>query len=192
MRCSHGRSISRCSNSVSFLGILVGRAFGSLGVLFAISTFAVFYARRAPYFVVGWGWFLVTLMPVLGLALVGDQVFGDLAGTYLPSIGLFIAVVWGVAALTGKPPIFPMGRRAGDGHPRWAPRLRAIVLLAGHSLVFEHAAEATSGNALAYAILAAVLISQKAKFHRASSIAPRPFARSLGLPEALCVLGRNS
>ncbi|HQU46179.1 MAG: hypothetical protein B7Z73_11275, partial [Planctomycetia bacterium 21-64-5] len=49
--------------------------------------------RHEPYLAVGWLWFLGTLVPVIGLVQVGGQAIAD-RYTYLPSIGLFIAVVW--------------------------------------------------------------------------------------------------
>ena len=54
-------------------------------------------ARRAerPYVFVGWVWFLVSLVPVIGLVQVGEQAHAD-RYTYLPMIGLLIALVWGL------------------------------------------------------------------------------------------------
>jgi Flp pilus assembly protein TadD len=51
---------------------------------------------RRPYITVGWLWYVVTLVPVIGLVQVGEQSIAD-RYTYVPLIGLFIAVVWGVA-----------------------------------------------------------------------------------------------
>jgi protein O-mannosyl-transferase len=55
-------------------------------------------AHRAPYLAVGWLWFLGMLAPVSGLVQVGSQAMAD-RYTYLPSIGLLVAVVWGAADL---------------------------------------------------------------------------------------------
>jgi hypothetical protein len=51
--------------------------------------------RRRPYLLVGWGWYLVSLVPVLGLVQVGLQAHAD-RYTYLPLIGLFLIAAWGV------------------------------------------------------------------------------------------------
>ena len=56
--------------------------------------------RRAPYLLVGWLWYVVTLAPVIGVLQVGWQGMAD-RYTYLPSIGLFLAAVWGAADLAG-------------------------------------------------------------------------------------------
>jgi Flp pilus assembly protein TadD len=52
-------------------------------------------ARQNPYLPVGWFWFLGTLVPTIGIVQVGSQSIAD-RYLYLPSIGLFILVVWGV------------------------------------------------------------------------------------------------
>jgi Flp pilus assembly protein TadD len=54
--------------------------------------------RREPALAVGWVWFLVTLLPVIGLVQVGGQQVADRYG-YVPSIGLSIAVAWGAVRL---------------------------------------------------------------------------------------------
>jgi Flp pilus assembly protein TadD len=54
--------------------------------------------RIQPYLLMGWLWFLVMLVPVIGLVQVGGQSMAD-RYTYLPSIGLFMMVAWGMADL---------------------------------------------------------------------------------------------
>jgi protein O-mannosyl-transferase len=74
---------------------------GAAALLAALTAFAAWKARKAPWLVVGWLWFLGTLVPVIGLVQVGRQAMAD-RYTYLPSIGLFVAIVWGIAALAGE------------------------------------------------------------------------------------------
>jgi Tfp pilus assembly protein PilF len=69
---------------------------GALGVLLAISVWVVRSNRR--YAMVGWLWYLGTLVPVIGLIQVGRQAMAD-RYTYVPLIGLFIIVAWGSAEL---------------------------------------------------------------------------------------------
>jgi protein O-mannosyl-transferase len=64
-------------------------------VLVAITVAVVRYRRRAPYALVGWLWYLAMLLPVCGLVQVGTQAMAD-RYTYLPQIGLIVALVWGV------------------------------------------------------------------------------------------------
>jgi tetratricopeptide (TPR) repeat protein len=59
--------------------------------------------RQRPYLAVGWLWFLGTLVPVLGLVQVGAQALAD-RYTYVPLVGLFIAVSWGAADLAAHSP----------------------------------------------------------------------------------------
>ena len=55
----------------------------------------IWRARQNPYLLAGWFWFLGTLIPAIGLVQVGSQSMAD-RYTYLPSIGLFILIVWGL------------------------------------------------------------------------------------------------
>ena len=64
-----------------------------------VSVLFVWLARRHPYLLVGWFWYLGTLVPVIGLVQVGLQAMAD-RYMYIPGIGLFIAVVWGFHALS--------------------------------------------------------------------------------------------
>ena len=66
-------------------------------ILLAGVTAAAWWQRKQrPFLLVGWFWFLGTLVPVIGLVQAGNQALAD-RYMYLPSIGLLIAVSWGVA-----------------------------------------------------------------------------------------------
>ena len=67
-------------------------------LLLAISGVVVRYRREAPYGLFGWAWWCIALGPVIGIVQVGTQSRAD-RYTYLPHIGLFVAVVWALAAL---------------------------------------------------------------------------------------------
>ena len=73
----------------------------SLGIVTLITILAVSLGRRKPYIFLGWFWYLVTLLPVIGLVQIGRQAMAD-RYTYLPSIGFFIMVTWGAAELAAK------------------------------------------------------------------------------------------
>ncbi len=70
-----------------------GQVAGSALVLAAATAAAILTWRTRPYVMVGWLWFLGTLVPVIGLVQVGAQARAD-RYTYLPLIGLSIAVAW--------------------------------------------------------------------------------------------------
>jgi len=65
-------------------------------------------ARSAPHRIVGWLWFVGTLVPVIGFVQVGNQFIAD-RYTYLPITGLFIAATWEVAEQLSR---FRRGRSA--------------------------------------------------------------------------------
>lgn len=69
-------------------------------VLLLISALAVWARKRAPQLLIGWLWYLGTLIPVIGIVHVGDQSMAD-RYTYFPLIGIFIALVWGIAEWSG-------------------------------------------------------------------------------------------
>lgn len=76
---------------------LIGVA-AAAAVLVILSAVFIVQAKRFPYLAVGWFWFLGTLVPVIGLVQVGVQAMAD-RYTYLPSVGIFILVVWGISDL---------------------------------------------------------------------------------------------
>ena len=107
---------------------------------------------RQPYLLVGWLWFVGTLVPTIGLVQFCIQAKAD-RYTYIPSVGLFVVVVWGVADLFQR---WPDGRK-------WLPGLGALALvgcLAVSSIqlrywqnsltVSRHAIETTENNYVAY------------------------------------------
>jgi tetratricopeptide (TPR) repeat protein len=66
----------------------------ALALLILITFTSILLFRRRPYLLVGWLWYLGTLVPVIGLVQVGSQAMAD-RYTYLPLVGVFIMVVWG-------------------------------------------------------------------------------------------------
>jgi protein O-mannosyl-transferase len=62
-------------------------------LLLAITVAAIVFRRQRPYLLTGWFWYLVMLIPVIGIVQVGEQGHAD-RYTYLPHIGLFVAIVW--------------------------------------------------------------------------------------------------
>lgn len=64
-----------------------------------VTVVAIRVASRHPYFVTGWFWFLGTLVPVIGLVQVGSQSMAD-RYSYVPLIGIFIALIWGIHEFT--------------------------------------------------------------------------------------------
>ena len=66
--------------------------------LFSMSAFVWWQRGARPYLIIGWLWFLGTLVPVIGLVQVGEQAMAD-RYAYVPLIGIFVMAVWGTADL---------------------------------------------------------------------------------------------
>jgi Tfp pilus assembly protein PilF len=73
----------------------------SAGIFAAVTLLALFWGRIYPYLTVGWLWYAGTLVPVIGIIQVGSQAMAD-RYTYVPLIGIFIAIAWGVPELLGR------------------------------------------------------------------------------------------
>ena len=82
-----------------FAGIPAWQIIGAAFLLIGTTAFCLSQRKIRPYLIVGWLWFLGTLVPVIGLVQVGGQIMAD-RYFYIPSIGLFIAVVFGLADIT--------------------------------------------------------------------------------------------
>ena len=70
-------------------------------VFLTLVTVLVFYCRKERYLLVGWLWFLGTLVPMIGIVQVGEQAMAD-RFAYIPMIGLFVAIVWGISKVVGQ------------------------------------------------------------------------------------------
>jgi len=79
----------------------VEQVLGAGLLLAAITAAVIVLRRRSPYLVTGWGWFLVTLVPVIGLVQVGGQARAD-RYTYIPMVGLSIMLIWGIKEVVEK------------------------------------------------------------------------------------------
>ena len=136
-------------------GLVIGAA-----LLLAIwSGLLIWRARQNPCLFVGWFWFLGTLIPTIGLVQVGSQSMAD-RYMYIPSVGLFILVAWGL-----------------NDFLNWRPHWRRITTFAGgvalagclvgteiqlsywqNSIkLFRHAIEVTTDNFVAYTCLGETL-----------------------------------
>jgi tetratricopeptide (TPR) repeat protein len=137
-------------------------AAGAGCLLLLISAGAIMRARRQPWLIAGWLWYLGTLMPVIGLAQVGIQPMAD-RYTYVPLIGIFIMAAW---AIPGE-----WARWPGPGLVFGAVVAGVLgFLLAGTEVqlqywrnsvaLFSHTAAVTRNNILAEYNLAEALARQ--------------------------------
>jgi protein O-mannosyl-transferase len=135
---------------------------------------------RRPYLMVGWLWYLGLLVPVIGIVQVGDQAMAD-RYTYVPMIGLSIAVVWGANEWVAH---FPRLKA-----PIAALTAILLVALAGTTVwqlghwssperLFTRALQVTRNNYVAHNNLGNVLDAsgrhQEAKWHYEQTLLIRP------------------
>ena len=124
--------------------------------LAAVTVLAIRAFPWRPYFVIGWLWYVVTLLPVIGLVQVGAQARAD-RYTYIPMIGLAIALVWGIAdALDGRPRI-RMAVAIAVCAVCLALTAQQVQTWRDSVSLYRHAIAATSENYVAHYNLAAVL-----------------------------------
>jgi hypothetical protein len=83
------------------VALLSWQAVSAMLVLMVTTYLTIRAARRFPYLTVGWLWYLGTLVPVIGLVQVGLQSMAD-RYTYVPLIGIFILIAWGVPELLNR------------------------------------------------------------------------------------------
>jgi tetratricopeptide (TPR) repeat protein len=78
----------------------MAEAAGAAIALGGLTAAAQYWARRRPYLAVGWLWYLIALLPVIGLSQVGAQARAD-RYTYFPLVGVFLLLTWGAAEVAG-------------------------------------------------------------------------------------------
>jgi Flp pilus assembly protein TadD len=132
-------------------------------LLLVVFGVVVCLAKTHPPLVVGWLWFFITLVPVIGLVQVGDQALAD-RYTYVPYIGLFVILAWEV------PPLFAAeGPKAGIFLKLSAALvLSACLLAARHQLrywqnsitLFTRAIQVSGNNVVAECNLGLALAAQ--------------------------------
>jgi tetratricopeptide (TPR) repeat protein len=71
------------------------QTYGSGFLLLSVSALIFFGRKRYPYLLVGWLWYLITLLPVIGVVGIGPHTMAD-RYTYLPLIGLYMMITWGI------------------------------------------------------------------------------------------------
>ena len=137
----------------------------ALLLLAAVTAVAVRVRTRRPALLTGWLWFLVMLVPMLGIVQAGSQSMAD-RYTYWPAIGLGVAAVW----------------LAGDA---------AAALGVRRSLVAACAGTALLASSLLTARLAATWESDLSLFGRAATLTERNFIAELNYGAALARAGRT-
>jgi tetratricopeptide (TPR) repeat protein len=150
-------------------------------ILTGITIVVLYYIRKLPFLFVGWFWYMGTLIPVIGLVQVGTQSMAD-RYTYLPSIGISVALAWGFSSLIKNYNI-----RKGIFLPTGIAILSVLTVLTwiqcgywkNSTKLFSHTLQITKDNYIAHNHLASALLKkrkfEKAIFHYTEAIRINPY-----------------
>jgi tetratricopeptide (TPR) repeat protein len=172
----------------------------ALAVLLLIAVSALVWRERARrYLVIGWLWYLGTLVPVIGLVQVGDQAMAD-RYAYIPLLGIFLMVVFGLADLADVRHV-PLRFRAAAS----AVVLVILVVLSWRQVgywrsnlaLWSHTVGVTKDNVYAEVNLGATLLQHGRPdlalphFQNAARINPRDPGTHLNMGATYASVGRN-
>ena len=125
----------------------------SAGICLSIvSMWVVLKSNKSPYLLVGWFWYLGTLVPVIGIVQVGLQSMAD-RYTYIPLIGIFIMVTWGISEfLDRRPRVQKMAICLIVGLLMMIifSTYRQVLYWENSFTLFQHALSSTENNYLAH------------------------------------------
>ncbi len=175
--------------------------FSALGLLALIATTAAIFLlrRRRPVLIVGWLWFIVMLLPVIGLIQVGMQGHAD-RYTYLPGIGIALMIAWTGADLVRRWSIPTLVASLVSGAILALLSFQTWQQLAfwhDSKSLWTHTLAVTSNNALAEDSLGKALLSEGAidetgpHFVNAALLRPNWAEPHADLGNALSARGRN-
>ena len=120
-------------------------------MLAMVSAGAIALRRKSPYLITGWFWYLVMLLPVIGLIQVGSQAHAD-RYTYLPQIGLYLLLAWAITDALApqlQRRILAVMASVTVIALAWCARVQASYWRNGESL-WGHALAVTSRNFMAH------------------------------------------
>jgi tetratricopeptide (TPR) repeat protein len=153
---------------------------GAAVLLICLTAFVVWSGRRREYLAVGWLWFLVMLIPMIGLVQVGQQAYAD-RYMYLPLVGIAIVAAWGAGDLLpasrGSRIVLASGAAAVLAALGWCTWVQAGYWRDSAAL-FAHTVNVTADNYLAQNNLGAALYLQgkydEAAFHYSEAVRIKP------------------
>jgi len=167
-------------------------------VLLILSIGIIRAARKSKYLLVGWLWYLGTLIPVIGLLQVGSQAMAD-RYTYIPSIGIFIMISWGMVEFLGKRryrSIILTGAMGLLVAALAAVTYQQIGYWRNSNALYERSLEITEKNYIIHCNYAQVLFSQGRQaeavshYHKALQIFPRHYYAHNNLGTVLTAQGK--
>jgi protein O-mannosyl-transferase len=132
---------------------------GAALLLAAVTVAALWYGRRRPYLAVGWLWFVVGLIPAIGLVQVGRQAMAD-RFTYLPCLGLGMVLIWGGAELLQKRRAVAVSLLAAAVLACAVVSRRQVAVWQDSVTLFSHTVRVTRHNALGERQLGLALLAE--------------------------------
>jgi tetratricopeptide (TPR) repeat protein len=133
---------------------------GAAIALVAMTYLSIRLRHRLPYLFTGWLWYLATLLPVIGLIQVGTQSMAD-RYTYVPLVGIFVAVAWGAAdALRGRASSMVAAGALAMVIAAAAGARAQVRHWRNSEALWQRAVDVTTGNYRAHNSLGAVLGNQ--------------------------------
>lgn len=167
-------------------------------LILLITLFVLRLSVRYPYLIVGWLWYLGTLLPVIGIIQIGNQARAD-RYTYIPYIGLFIMASWGISTLLLRyrfretiiaffagAYLMTLGSIAWAQTNYWSESIR----------LFRHTISVTKNNSIAHNNLGSLYAMNnkmdKAIYHFSEALKMDPKSELAGnnLARALIITGR--
>jgi protein O-mannosyl-transferase len=167
--------------------------------LIAATSVVIWQSRKRRYLIAGWLWYVITLIPVIGLVQAGQQSHAD-RYTYVPLVGLFVMLAWGVGEVA-------------DRYGRMRPAIAAVAALAlmgastmtfitvgywrGDESLFRRAVDVTKDNAEMRCNLGQVLCKEGryepalAELREALRIRPEYAQADCGMGLVLMRMGRH-
>src|SRR6266496_2600170 len=134
------------------------QVFLAIAFLIAVSLLAIHWRKERPYIFTGWFWYVGMLVPVIGLVQAGEQARSD-RYTYLPEIGLYTLIVWGITDLIMPIITRTFGSRSAATGGRSATRGSRGVRAHGPLAFAESPRSSQSpGSTLFCAVIASVII----------------------------------
>jgi tetratricopeptide (TPR) repeat protein len=175
----------------------IGQLLCAMALFLGMSALALGFLRERPYLLVGWLWYLGTLVPVIGLIPIGGESICT-RFTYIPMMGALLAAVWGIDDLTKqwRGRTVPMAIAVALILGLCISRTRAeIVYWKDGVTLYKRAIAVTKNNFMAHYCLGCVLATSKpdetlAEYQKSVDIYPGYFDAQFGLAWHLKNVGR--
>ncbi|MBF0338603.1 MAG: tetratricopeptide repeat protein [Nitrospirae bacterium] len=168
----------------------VWKVITSLLILILLTIVAILYIRKAPYILVGWLWYILSLVPVIGFVHVGGAALAD-RYIYIPLVGLAVAVVFVLSEAVSKvsglkhlATLITVSTLCVYCLLTW----RQVAVWKDSYTLFQHAANVTRNNYVAYFNLGTLMLTNS-RYREAADLLQKAVAAKPDYMEAYLNLG---